>query len=184
MGREQQRRGMRNEEVHGWGISSNNYWAEKEREKKQSVLYIYIMAVALTILVTLLSVLSSASCARMVGGKTEIPEVRKNRQVQELGRFAVEEYNLGLKLLKNNNVDNGREQLNFSAVVEAQQQVVSGMKYYLKISATHNGVHEMFNSVVVVKPWLHSKQLLHFAPASSSTTTTTTTMHPVVRKDN
>lgn len=36
MGREQQRRGMRNEEVHGWGISSNIYWAEKEREKKQS----------------------------------------------------------------------------------------------------------------------------------------------------
>ncbi|TKY47797.1 Cysteine proteinase inhibitor 2 [Spatholobus suberectus] len=128
------------------------------------------MAATLTILVTLLSVLSSASCARMVGGKTEIPDVRTNREVQELGRFAVEEYNRGLKPWENNNVnDNGREELKFAEVVEAQQQVVSGMKYYLKISATHDGVHKMFSSVVVVKPWLHSKQLLHFAPASSST---------------
>lgn len=36
MGREQQRRGMRNEEVHGWGISSNSYWAKTERGKKES----------------------------------------------------------------------------------------------------------------------------------------------------
>ncbi|KAG5125606.1 hypothetical protein JHK82_032343 [Glycine max] len=122
------------------------------------------MAVALTIVLSLLSVLSSASCARMVGGKTEVPDVRTNREVQELGRFAVEEYNRGLKQWKNN----GSEQLNFSEVVEAQQQVVSGMKYYLKISATHKGVHKMFTSVVVVKPWLHSKQLLHFAPAAPS----------------
>ncbi|XP_020216222.1 cysteine proteinase inhibitor B-like [Cajanus cajan] len=129
-----------------------------------------MMAMTVTILVvmTLLSVLSSASCARMVGGKTEIADVRTNREVQELGRFAVEEFNRGLKQWENKN---GREhELKFSEVVEAQQQVVSGMKYYLKISATtHNGVGKMFTSVVVVKPWLHSKQLLHFAPASTST---------------
>ncbi|CAJ1850416.1 unnamed protein product [Sphenostylis stenocarpa] len=128
-----------------------------------------MMAVTLTILVTFLSVLSSASCARMVGGKAEIPDVRTNREVQELGRFSVEEYNHGLKLWGNYS-DNEREKLNFSEVVEAQQQVVSGVKYYLMISATHKGVHKMFSSVVVVKPWLHSKQLLHFAPASTSNT--------------
>ncbi|RDX83168.1 Cysteine proteinase inhibitor 10, partial [Mucuna pruriens] len=133
------------------------------------------MAVTLTILVTLLSLLSSASCARLVGGRTEISDVRTNREVQELGRFAVEEYNRGLKLWENiNNNDEGREKLKFSEVVEAQRQVVSGVKYYLKISATTtngNGLHKMFSSVVVVKPWLHSKQLLHFAPASTTTTT-------------
>lgn len=127
------------------------------------------MAVTLTILVTLLSVLSSASCARLVGGKTEIPNVRTNREVQELGRFSVEEYNNGLKLWGNDS-DNEREKLSFTEVVEAQQQVVSGLKYYLKISATHRGTHKMFSSVVVVKPWLPSKKLLHFAPASPTDT--------------
>ncbi|BAT86650.1 hypothetical protein LR48_Vigan102s008300 [Vigna angularis] len=128
-----------------------------------------MMAVTLTILVTLLSVLSSASCARLVGGKTEIPDVRTNREVQELGRFSVEEYNHGLKLSVNDS-DNDREKLTFTEVVEAQQQVVSGLKYYLKISATHRGIHKMFSSVVVVKPWLSSKKLLHFAPASTTNT--------------
>ncbi|KAK7306410.1 hypothetical protein VNO77_44349 [Canavalia gladiata] len=128
------------------------------------------MAVTLTILVTLLSVLSSASCARLIGGKTEIAEVRRNREVQELGRFAVEEYNRGLKLWGNFDEDDRKEELKFGEVVEAQQQVVSGIKYYLKISATTcNGVDGMFSSVVVVKPWLHSKQLLRFGPTSSTT---------------
>ncbi|KAL9332817.1 hypothetical protein ACSQ67_002427 [Phaseolus vulgaris] len=126
------------------------------------------MAATLAIFVTLLSLLSSASCARLVGGKTEIPDVRTNREVQELGRFSVEEYNNGLKLYN----DSDNEKLTFSEVVEAQQQVVSGVKYYLKISATHRGIHKMFSSVVVVKPWIHSKKLLHFSPASTTTTTT------------
>jgi len=104
----------------------------------------------------------------LVGGKTEIPDVRTNREVQELGRFSVEEYNNGLKLYN----DSDNEKLTFSEVVEAQQQVVSGVKYYLKISATHRGIHKMFSSVVVVKPWIHSKKLLHFSPASTTTTTT------------
>jgi len=128
------------------------------------------MAATLTMLLTFLSVISSATCARLVGGKTEIPDVRTNREVQELGRFAVEEYNNGVKLWGNNSDDDEREKLSFSEVVEAQQQVVSGLKYYLKISATHRGINKMFSSVVVVKPWLHSMKLLHFAPASTSNT--------------
>ncbi|XP_027337585.1 cysteine proteinase inhibitor 2 [Abrus precatorius] len=122
------------------------------------------MGVTLTILVSLLSVLSSAWCARMVGGKTEIVDVRTNKEVQELGRFAVEEYNRGLEQWENN--DGGL--LKFAEVVEAQQQVVSGMKYYMKIVATQNGVQIMFSSVVVVKPWLHSKQLLQFEPSAAA----------------
>ncbi|KAJ1381848.1 Proteinase inhibitor I25, cystatin, conserved site [Sesbania bispinosa] len=125
------------------------------------------VSVTLTILVTLLSVLSTAtSFGRMVGEKTEIADVKTNREVQELGRFAVEEYNNGLRLWRNDVV--GEEQLKFGEVVEAQQQVVSGMKYYLKISATHKGVQRMFTSVVVVKPWFHHKKLLDFGPSSIS----------------
>lgn len=61
------------------------------------------------------------------------------------------------------------EQVTFVEVVEAQQQVVSGIKYYMKISATQGGDgghSRIFESVVVVKPWLRSKQLLNFAPST------------------
>jgi len=59
------------------------------------------------------------------------------------------------------------EEVTFEEVVEAQSQVVSGIKYYMKISATQGGDggdSRIFESVVVVKPWLRSKQLLNFAP--------------------
>ncbi|KAK7280847.1 hypothetical protein RIF29_08376 [Crotalaria pallida] len=125
--------------------------------------------VTLTTLITLLSILTTTpSCGRtLVGGKEDISDVKTNMQVQELGRFAVEEYNKGLTMLPRND-GGGDEKLKFGEVVEAQHQVVSGMKYYLKISATQNGVSRNFTSVVVVKPWLHSKKLLNFGPSSSS----------------
>ena len=132
------------------------------------------MAVTLTILFTLLSLLSTASCRTMVGEITAIADVKENREVQELGKFAVEKYNEGLRLWKNVNVnvnvndDGGEEKLEFGEVVEAQQQVVSGMKYYMEILAMQNGVQKMFTSVVVVKPWLHSKKVLNFGPSSTS----------------
>jgi hypothetical protein len=51
-------------------------------------------------------------------------------------------------------------------VVEAQTQVVSGVKYYLKIEATTQSEEKlMFDSVLVVKPWLRSKELLAFEPS-------------------
>ncbi|CAL5214058.1 unnamed protein product [Lathyrus oleraceus] len=105
---------------------------------------------------------------RMVGGKTEIANVRTNEEVQELGRFAVEEFNRSVKVRKE-----GEGDLRFVEVVEAQQQVVSGIKYYLKIwvrqtknDDTQSEDSAMFDSVVLVKPWLSSKHLLHFAPSS------------------
>ncbi|GAV64583.1 Cystatin domain-containing protein [Cephalotus follicularis] len=92
----------------------------------------------------------------IVGGRTEVRDVEKNVEVQELGRFSVEEFNRSR---------NGGALLRFSRVVEAQKQVVSGIKYYLKIEATRNGEISFFDSVVVVKPWVHnSKELLHFTP--------------------
>lgn len=47
-------------------------------------------------------------------------------------------------------------------VVAAETQVVAGIKYYLKIEAMQHGITKVFDSVVIVKPWLHSKQLLDF----------------------
>ncbi|OIW19156.1 hypothetical protein TanjilG_21012 [Lupinus angustifolius] len=117
-------------------------------------------AVILTLLVTLLCLLCTASYGRLVGGRKEVANVQSNEEVQELGRFSVEEYNRSLKLRA------AEEEVKFMEVVEAEEQVVSGIKYYLKILTLQNGASRMFESVVVVKPWLKSKQLLNFAPSS------------------
>ncbi|XP_022722508.1 cysteine proteinase inhibitor B-like [Durio zibethinus] len=98
----------------------------------------------------------------VVGGKTKISDVKKNKEVQKLGRFSVEEYNRMQGRLRSNR---GTE-LVFSQVVEAKKQVVSGIKYYLKIEAMQNGLSRTFESVVVVKPWVHSRELLSFSPYS------------------
>lgn len=58
--------------------------------------------------------------------------------------------------------------LTFSRVVSAQKQVVAGAKYYLRIEVTQpDGSSKMFDSVVVIQPWLHSKRLIGFTPVDS-----------------
>ncbi|XP_068666708.1 cysteine proteinase inhibitor 5-like [Aristolochia californica] len=93
-----------------------------------------------------------------LGGIEEIDDVKHNKEVQALGRFCVEEYG---------KTHNDRGLLSFTEVVKAQQQVVSGMKYYLKISALQAGVPKQFDGVVVVQPWVNAKpkQLVSFTPA-------------------
>ncbi|GKV18047.1 hypothetical protein SLEP1_g28476 [Rubroshorea leprosula] len=95
-----------------------------------------------------------------VGGKTEISNVKEDKEVQDLGRFSVEEFNRRYPR------HGGNGELVFSEVVEAQKQVVSGIKYHLRVEATQNGLSRVFDSVVVVKPWAHSKELLNFSPIS------------------
>ncbi|KAF3944289.1 hypothetical protein ACB098_02G107700 [Castanea mollissima] len=129
-----------------------------------------------TITVTLLISLHLCVCYRgKVGAKTEISDVKTNEEVQELGRFSVEEYNRSLRRQRRQRQyktmsigDNIGGELRFMEVVEAQRQVVSGLKYYLTISATQNGVSKMFESEVVVKPWVRSKELLNFGPSNST----------------
>lgn len=90
---------------------------------------------------------------RRVGGRVDIQDVESNREIQALGRYSVEEYN---KI--------HQTQLSFVHVFKAQRQVVSGIKYYLKIHAADDAQKE-FDAVVVVKPWKPSKQLLSFSPS-------------------
>ncbi|KAK7247029.1 hypothetical protein RIF29_41905 [Crotalaria pallida] len=124
-------------------------------------------AVTLILLLVVVTacVISTASYARIVGGRTEIANVKTNDEVQELGRFSVEEYNRSLKLRRPAEAE---EEVKFVEVVEAESQVVSGIKYYLRILTTtrSSGDNRIYESVVVVKPWLRSKQLLNFAPSS------------------
>ncbi|KAF5199897.1 Cysteine proteinase inhibitor [Thalictrum thalictroides] len=94
-----------------------------------------------------------------LGGRTEIIDLKTNKEVQDLGKYSVDEYSLqhkgelGVKGI-----------LNFVEVKEAQMQVVSGIKYYLKVNVIQNGMSKIFDAVVVVRPWDRSKELVQFAP--------------------
>ncbi|CAH9094945.1 unnamed protein product [Cuscuta epithymum] len=97
-----------------------------------------------------------------VGGRTEIADAKANKQVQELGKYCVAEYNKGLKV---EGSDNGGS-ITFSEVVKAEKQVVAGMKYYLRITATTSaGATKTFDAEVMVKPRATEKKLLTFAPS-------------------
>lgn len=126
----------------------------------------------LLLLVVLTAVFCSPAAAigGKVGGRTELKNVKANKEVQELGRYCVQEYNRQLQQKANGSSSAATKLLVFSQVVGAETQVVSGIKYYLKISAATRGGGEAartFEAVVVVKPWVHnSKQLLNFAPSS------------------
>ena len=47
-------------------------------------------------------------------------------------------------------------------VVDAKQQVVAGMAYYLTIEATSGGQKGYYDAKVWVKPWENFKQLEQF----------------------
>ncbi|XP_043710464.1 cysteine proteinase inhibitor 4-like [Telopea speciosissima] len=100
----------------------------------------------------------------MVGGRREVKDVKNKKEVQEIGRFCVEKYN------KNQRHYQKRQEypLEFKEVVKAQTQVVSGFKYYLTICAFQDGISKVYDAIVVVKPWIQSKQLITFAPSINS----------------
>nr|GEY88936.1 cysteine proteinase inhibitor B-like [Tanacetum cinerariifolium] len=94
----------------------------------------------------------------------QVEDVTSNKEVQAVGKYSVEEYNR----LKGNKDNDG--QLMFVKVVEAEKQVVSGMKCYLKVQAVNktSGEVKVFEVVVVVKPWLRKKELVKFAPSQKT----------------
>ncbi|KAJ1286794.1 hypothetical protein BS78_03G379400 [Paspalum vaginatum] len=106
----------------------------------------------------------SAYRGRKVGGRTEVRDVEGNEEVQRLGRFSVAEYNRRQQQQRGG----GGSMLEFGRVVSAQRQVVSGLMYYLRVAAAEEaGGERVFDAVVVVKPWLDSRTLLRFAPATT-----------------
>ncbi|KAL9670717.1 hypothetical protein QQ045_008275 [Rhodiola kirilowii] len=119
----------------------------------------------IVIIVAGLCVMGS-ECGRMVGGRSDVKDVAANQEVQELGRFVVEEYKRTTSLGKKEGEE--VKGLKFAEVVEAEKQVVSGLKYYLKVAVVDkDGERRLFDSVVVVKPWERSKQLVRFEPSGS-----------------
>ncbi|KAI9195838.1 hypothetical protein LWI28_018577 [Acer negundo] len=124
---------------------------------------IFIVSVILSLCTVIASV---SGYDGKVGGRTEVEDVKLNKQVQEVGRFSVEEFNRR-EMMRGRGTNNVYGELMFSEVIEAEKQVVSGIKYYMKIEVgTKSGETKIFDSVVVLKPWLHSKQLLNFSSSN------------------
>ncbi|CAN6834193.1 unnamed protein product [Brassica oleracea var. botrytis] len=136
---------------------------------------VYLIRLSLLGFLVIAVVTPSANATRksvVLGGKADIPNVQTNIEIQELGRYCVEQFNLmeeseqgNAESIANTAVLNP---LNFSRVVSAQKQVVAGLKYDLRIEVIQpDGTNRMFDSVVIIQPWLHSKKLLGFTPVAT-----------------
>jgi cystatin-C len=128
-------------------------------------------ATSLLLLTLLIATSSSAAeTAAKAGGRRDIKDVGSNKEVQALGRFAVAEHNR--RLTSGGGpaaADPVPVLLSFTAVASAQEQVVSGKAYYLKViardCAADGGGDRPFDAVVVVREWLRSKELVSFTPS-------------------
>ncbi|KAI3945389.1 hypothetical protein MKW92_001946 [Papaver armeniacum] len=117
------------------------------------------LTVSILIFVCFLSS-TEALGGKKVGGKTEIKNVKSNKEIQDLGKFSVDDYNLAYK-----KGDKGR--LIFRQVVKAEKQVVSGIKYFLKVSLIWKGKPHLFDATVVVKAWeTPSRSVVSFGPVN------------------
>ncbi|XP_071719756.1 cysteine proteinase inhibitor B-like [Rutidosis leptorrhynchoides] len=118
------------------------------------------------VIFTIVVLISSFVSDAIVGGRTKVDDVDTDKEIQAIGKYSVQEYNR-LRRSGSQEINDDVGELKFLKVVEAEKQVVAGMKYYLKIEGVSNdGDVKVFEAVVVVKPWLRSKQLVKFAPSS------------------
>ncbi|XP_031477423.1 cysteine proteinase inhibitor 4-like [Nymphaea colorata] len=113
------------------------------------------LLLCLAVVIVAPSFLGAARPPTWTGGRAAVPGVETNAEIQELGRFSVEEHNMR----RNAHVA-------FLRVVEAQRQVVSGIEYYLRIEAEEGGAVRLFDAAVVVKAWLRSRELVSFESAA------------------
>ncbi|KAI3912815.1 hypothetical protein MKX01_004885 [Papaver californicum] len=98
---------------------------------------------------------------KLVGGKTEIKDVKTNKQVQDLGKYSVDQYNLKLK-------KGVKGSLIFRQVIKVESQVVARIQYFLKVAAVQNEKPKLYDVVVVVKVWEKPSNLLvSFDPSSN-----------------
>ncbi|GMH28286.1 hypothetical protein Nepgr_030129 [Nepenthes gracilis] len=130
------------------------------------------LQISLILIISVMPAATRAAAERgIVGGRMKIRDVTANEEVQDLGRFSVEQFNKILQESRRSHLRNYHQgggsggPLEFEAVVEAEKQLVSGLKYYLKIDAKQGRFTKTFDAVVVVKAWLNSKELLSFAPS-------------------
>ncbi|XP_061372570.1 cysteine proteinase inhibitor-like [Gastrolobium bilobum] len=98
-----------------------------------------------------------------LGGVSEVEGVQNSVEIDNLARFAVEEHNK-----KQNAV------LEYVRVISAKKQVVAGTLYYITLEANDGGKKKVYETKVLEKAWLNSKEVEEFklvsdAPSQSST---------------
>ncbi|CAI9781338.1 unnamed protein product [Fraxinus pennsylvanica] len=100
-----------------------------------------------------------AAATPVLGGITTIPGFENSLEIEGLARFAVEEYNKKQNALV----------LELKKVLDAKQQVVAGLMYYLKLEVVDRGENK--NKVYEAKVWVkpgNSKELEEFRPVSDA----------------
>ncbi|MQL99708.1 hypothetical protein Taro_032435 [Colocasia esculenta] len=89
--------------------------------------------------------------AAAVGGTVDVEGSENSVEAEELARFAVEEHNKKENAL-----------LQFSRVVKAKTQVVSGVMHHLTVEVIDGGKKKLYEAQVWVQAWLNSKKLHDF----------------------
>ncbi|XP_041027911.1 cysteine proteinase inhibitor-like [Juglans microcarpa x Juglans regia] len=89
-----------------------------------------------------------------LGGVHDCKGSQNSGEIETLARFAVQEHNK-----KENTL------LEFTRVLKAKEQVVSGKIYYLTLEAIDAGKKKIYEAKVWVKPWMNFKQLQEFKNA-------------------
>ncbi|GAB2295662.1 hypothetical protein Dimus_029816 [Dionaea muscipula] len=125
------------------------------------------------LLISLILVVAAAASATHVvaigtmGGRKEMDDARSNKEIEELGRFCVDEYNKNQrnKQSRRQGGDGAPIPLEFESVVTAEKQVEAGIKYYLTINAKEGDTVKEFTAEVVDYPARNKKELLNFSPA-------------------
>jgi hypothetical protein len=121
-----------------------------------------------------------------IGGIRDIPDVEHKKEIQDLGRFAVDEYNkqqvcvciCTIFWFRFRHYCNALDSegflgfmqnvgISFSKVVKAQEQVVSGLLYYLTIKTKDGSKTKLYAAKIWVKPWEKFKQLQEFKPVQT-----------------
>uniref|UniRef100_A0A2P2ILF9 Cysteine proteinase inhibitor n=1 Tax=Rhizophora mucronata TaxID=61149 RepID=A0A2P2ILF9_RHIMU len=88
--------------------------------------------------------------------------LQNSAEIEGLARFAVQEHN------KKQNAF-----LEFVRVLKAKEQVVAGKLYHLTLEAMDAGKKVIYEAKVLVKPWMHLKQLQEFNHAEGGSSFTT-----------
>ncbi|KAJ0629520.1 putative Cystatin domain-containing protein [Helianthus annuus] len=86
----------------------------------------------------------------VIGGITEVKDFANSLVIDDLARFAVDEYSKKQNTL-----------LEFERVLDAKQQIVAGTMYYFILEATVGGVKNTYVAKVLLKPD-NSKELKEF----------------------
>ncbi|KAJ4724522.1 Cysteine proteinase inhibitor [Melia azedarach] len=86
-----------------------------------------------------------------VGGLRDMQGTSNSLEIEDLGRFAVDQHN------KKQNA-----MLQYGKVLTAKQQVVAGTMYHLTLEAQDGDKKKVYEAKVWEKPWLKFKELTEF----------------------